>query len=145
MSAKSRYEMGVHILVLLAFEPEKMHTSHDLAKDLKVNPVVVRRILSDLHKGGLVQSNKGPSGGSRLSRPAKAISLGEAYRALQPAPIFQAPQGARPATERLNPVLARCFQAAQQALEEELADTSLAQVVKKLAKNGKKHELQQTA
>jgi Rrf2 family protein len=138
MAAKSRYEMGVHILILLAFEPEKMHTSHELAKDLKVNPVVVRRILSDLHKGGLIQSNKGPTGGSRLSRPAKAISLGDAYRALQPGPLFHAPDGAQPATLRLGTVLSRFFQSAQEALEEELGDVSLAQILKKLAKSAKK-------
>jgi Rrf2 family protein len=138
MSANSRYAMGVHILVLLAVEPEKMHTSNELAKDLKVNPVVVRRILADLHKGGLVISQKGPTGGSRLSRPPKAVSLGDAFRALNPEPLFTPPQGDSPDTQKLTPVIGRALQSAQAALEKDLEETSLAQILKKLNKQPKK-------
>jgi Rrf2 family protein len=138
MATKSRYEMGVHILVLLSAEPGKMHTSHELAKDLGVNPVVVRRILSDLHKGGLIKSSKGPTGGSRLAHSPKSITLGDAYKTLMPESLFHAPEGTRPNTARLQTVLDRSFQSAQQALEEELGDTTLAQILKKLAKTPKK-------
>jgi Rrf2 family protein len=140
MAAKSRYEMGVHILVLLAIEPDKMKTSHELAKDLSVNPVVVRRILSGLHKGGLIKSSKGPTGGSRLAHSPKSITLGDAYKALLPGPLFHAPAGGRAETARLQSVLGRHFQSAQEALEEQLGDTTLAQILKKLAKTPKKQE-----
>ncbi len=129
MAANTRFATGVHTLVILAAEPA-LQTSEEIAKKLNTNPVVIRRVLSLLQQAGLIESQKGPSGGSRLAKPAKTIALGEVYRALEPNPIFHAPANAGKA----NGALSKVFTGAQQALETELNTTNVAQLAKKSAK-----------
>ena len=73
MAANTRFATGVHAMVLLAAEPDGLQTSEDVAGKLSINPVVIRRVFSLLHQAGLLESQKGPHGGSKLARPAKAI------------------------------------------------------------------------
>jgi Rrf2 family protein len=131
MAANTRFATGVHTLVILAADQAVLQTSEEIAKKLNTNPVVIRRVLSLLQQAGLIESQKGPSGGSRLAKPAKAIQLGEVYRALEPNPIFHAPSGT---SGKANAALAKIFAGAQQALEAELDSTSLAQLAKKTAR-----------
>ena len=57
-------------------------TSAELATCLMTNPVVVRRVMGDLRRAGLVSSAKGHNGGWSLVRPPDAISLRDVYAAL---------------------------------------------------------------
>ena len=66
MAVNTRFATGVHALALLASEPDVLQTSDDVAGKLKTNPVVIRRVFSLLHQAGLVESQKGPHGGSKL-------------------------------------------------------------------------------
>ena len=119
-------------MLLLAAGPEVLHTSDDVAKALNTNPVVVRRVFLQLQAAGLVKSIKGPSGGTRLARPAKEITLADVYRALDGGDIFHANQ-----TGKGSSALAQVFRGAQKALEKELAQTTLNQLAKKVAKKEK--------
>src|SRR5664279_3192542 len=101
MAANFRFATGVHTLVLLAAEPEILQTSNDIARKLNTNPVVIRRVLASLQKAELVSSQKGPSGGSRLSRPAKSITLRDIYRAVENGDIFHSPDLAGAAAVRV--------------------------------------------
>ena len=82
MAINTRFATGVHALVLLAAEPDVLQTSEDVARKLNTNPVVIRRVFSLLQHAELVESQKGPNGGSRLARPAKEITLSDIHRAL---------------------------------------------------------------
>ena len=64
MAINTRFATGVHALVLLAAEPDVLQTSEDVARKLNTNPVVIRRVFSLLQQAELVESQKGPSGGS---------------------------------------------------------------------------------
>lgn len=78
--------MASHILGLLAyFEREQSRgvTSEELAESIGTNPVVVRRVLGDLKAAGLIDSRRGPGGGSVLARDAKTITLRHAYEAVR--------------------------------------------------------------
>lgn len=57
-------------------------TSAELATCLMTNPVVVRRVMGDLRRAGLVSSAKGHNGGWSLVRAPDAISLRDVYAAL---------------------------------------------------------------
>ncbi|HVJ07036.1 MAG TPA: Rrf2 family transcriptional regulator [Acidisarcina sp.] len=138
MAVNCRFATGVHALVLLAAEPEILQTSNDIARKLNTNPVVIRRVLAALQKAELVSSQKGPSGGSRLSRPAKSITLREIYRAVENGPIFHSPELAGAAAARVGTALEKVFAESQDALESELERTTLAQLLKKLSRKGKK-------
>jgi len=137
MAANFRFATGVHTLLVLAAEPETLQTSNDIAKKLNTNPVVIRRVLASLQKADLVTSQKGPNGGSKLSRSAKAITLRNVYRALEKGPLFHSPELAGAASTRVGGALAKVFGALQGVVEEELDQTTLSQLVKKLAHRDK--------
>jgi DNA-binding IscR family transcriptional regulator len=56
-----------------------MHTSAEIAGDLKESAVMVRRCFLLLHKQGLIEQRKGPHGGARLKVAPKQIGLGDVY------------------------------------------------------------------
>jgi Rrf2 family protein len=49
--------------------------SHDVARACRVPEKYLLKVLAPLVKAGLLHSLKGPHGGYRLARPAKAITL----------------------------------------------------------------------
>jgi Rrf2 family protein len=137
MAVNTRFATGVHALALLASEPDVLQTSDDVAGKLKTNPVVIRRVFSLLHQAGLVESQKGPHGGSRLTKPAKQITLAEIYSALDGGEVFHtADFGAD--TGKTQNKLRSVFEDAEAALRAELKKTSLSDLVKKSGKKGKK-------
>lgn len=137
MAVNTRFATGVHALLLLAAEPDVLQTSEDVARKLNTNPVVIRRVFSLLQQADLVESQKGPSGGSRLARSAKEISLADIYRALNPGDVLHAASAQGGQSGKLNQVLHQVFRDAQKALEKELSQTSLSQLVKKASKKDK--------
>jgi Rrf2 family protein len=125
MAVNTRFATGVHALLLLAAEPDVLQTSEDVARKLNTNPVVIRRVFSLLQQAELVESQKGPSGGSRLGRPAKEISLADIYRALTPGDVFHSASTNAAHHGKLNASLSQIFKDAQKALEKELGQASL--------------------
>lgn len=138
MAANTRFATGVHILVLLAAEQDALQTSTSLAEHLNTNPVVVRRVLSSLQRAELIFSQKGPTGGSRLAKAAKAITLADIYKAVETNPLFYAPEASNGVPARVNGALERVFSSAKNCVIEELKTTTLAQLAKKVAKPTKK-------
>lgn len=71
--------MAVHTLGMLACEgacsPGKVLTSEAIARSVNTNPVVVRRLLADLRRAGLVETRRGVGGGVALARPTSRITL----------------------------------------------------------------------
>ena len=138
MAVNTRFATGVHTLVLLAAEPDSLQTSEEIAQKLNTNPVVIRRVLSLLRQAGLIDSQKGPSGGSRLAKPGKAIRLGDIYRAVEPLSVFHGSGASGDVgIGKVSGALAKIFRSAQSALEAELDATTLNQLVKKTAKKAK--------
>ncbi len=130
MAANTRFATGVHALVLLAVEPDGLKTSEEIAERLGINPVVVRRIFSMLRRAGLLESQKGPHGGSKLARSAKQITLADIYGALDGGDLFHtARTGSQPA--KVSAALKRAFARAEEAMRKELSQTTLNQIAKK--------------
>lgn len=137
MAVNTRFATGVHALALLASEPDVLQTSDDVAGKLNTNPVVIRRVFSLLHQAGLVDSQKGPHGGSRLSKPAKQITLADIYRALDGGELFHTASFDGADTSKMRSRLKGVFAGAEAALRDELSRTTLNDLVRK-SKKGKK-------
>ncbi|MGH7971224.1 MAG: Rrf2 family transcriptional regulator, partial [Limisphaerales bacterium] len=75
--------MAVHVMAVMAYKQDGCVSSAVLASSVNTNPVIVRRLLLKLQGAGLVETLKGPGLGSRLSRGADRINLGEVYRAVE--------------------------------------------------------------
>lgn len=138
MAANTRFATGVHALVLLAAEPNGLQTSEEIAGRLHINPVVIRRVFSLLHQAGILQSQKGPHGGSKLARSAKSITLGEIYQALDGGELFHTGSLSGAQTAKVGAALKKVFAGAESALSEELDRTRLSDLLKKTGKKGKK-------
>lgn len=137
MAANTRFSTSVHTLVLLATEPELQKTSDEIAKQLNTNPVVIRRVLSLLRTAGLVMSQKGPSGGSKLAKSPKAIRIGDIYRAVDVSAVLHSAKNSGEHTARIDGTLEKVYRDAVAAMIAELDSTTLSQLAKKSEKKKK--------
>lgn len=81
-----RFTMAAHIMSMLAHaEAEKRGpvTSETMAASIQTNAVVVRRLVAELVRAGLVMSKRGAQGGVTLARTASAITLYDVYAAVE--------------------------------------------------------------
>lgn len=88
MPTSSRFAVAVHVLALLARSGDEPLKSERIAGSVNTNPVVIRRVLCALARAGLVASQTGAAGGTRLARAPREITLREVYRAVEPRVIF---------------------------------------------------------
>jgi DNA-binding IscR family transcriptional regulator len=92
-----------------------------------------------LQQAKLIESQKGPTGGSRLLKSHKAISLADVYKAVETGSLFHTPNVRAAAALRVNAALQKIFSGSMIALMEEFEKTSLSQVLKRVGKStGKK-------
>jgi Rrf2 family protein len=125
--------MAVHVLAVLAYKDGDRVTSEFLAHSVNTNPVVIRRLLLALQQARLVETRKGAGFGSRLSRSAARIDLGEVFRAVEQDEAFGLPRNkpnqACPVGHCIQTALEQVFGSALQALVQDLEQTTLADVL----------------
>lgn len=92
MAASKRFALGVHILALLADNKGGALTSEKIAASAQTNPAFVRRVLLDLTRAGLAQSQSGKGGGSQLAKRPKKITLFDIYSAVDGGRIVGSPK-----------------------------------------------------
>lgn len=123
----------VHIA---AIPPDSALTSEAIAERTKVPKGYLSKVLRDLVVAGLITSQRGPSGGFSLSRPAPKISMLEVVNAVDPIQrITKCPLG-NPAHLQLCP-LHRRLDDAIATIERDFAKTSLAEIVESSSRAGK--------
>ena len=82
MQITSKFTIGVHIIAALEyFKNEYNVTSAFLAGSVGVNPVLIRTIMAELKKAGLIEISQGKTG-IMLAKPIDKISFYDVYRAL---------------------------------------------------------------
>jgi Rrf2 family protein len=80
LSSEGRY--ALRALVYLAWAGERV-TADRISTEAHIPRRLLARILAKLSHAGLVESEQGRSGGSRLARPAGKITLREAVEAIE--------------------------------------------------------------
>lgn len=133
MPMSSRFAVAVHILTLMAWEPDEPLKSEQVAESVNTNPVVIRRILCALADAQLVVSQSGAAGGSRLARPPSKIRLLEIYRQVEGRGAFslhhQRPSKHCPVGANIETVLEGVLEDANSALERVLAKITVEDIV----------------
>jgi len=133
MSENKRFVVGLHALTALALADGETASSDDLAWSANMNPAAVRRVLGQLREAGLVRSKPGPSGGFALDRAPEEITLLDVYDAIDRGPLFRAdvndPNPECPIGDNIGPVLEGVFEPIEAALDDALADVTLAHVI----------------
>ena len=125
--------MAVHVLAVLAYKKGEHVTSTLLASSVNTNPVVIRRLLLLLQAAGFIETGKGAGSGSRLNRKPERISLAEVYQAVETEEPFAShskrPNQACPVGSCIQAALEKVFASAEGALQQELAKSSLADIL----------------
>ena len=136
MSTNSRFAVGVHVLSLMAWSGEEPLKSEQVAESVNTNAVVIRRMLLDLAQAGLVVSQTGSLGGSRLATDPAKTTLLDIYQALECGGVFslhrQPPSRDCPVGVNIETVLGDVLQEVDAAVEQVLKNRTIDDVVQRL-------------
>jgi len=139
----SRFTVAVHILSLLAVAQNAHCTSEWIAGSVNTNPVIIRRVLGNLKKAGLVNVRAG-TGGAYLLKKLEEITLLDIYRAVdvvEEGQLFQLhnePNPKCPVGANIQAVLQLILRRAQEAMEQILAEITMKELVTELTQQIKK-------
>jgi Rrf2 family protein len=130
----TQFAIGVHCLTLLAGAGNAPVTSENIAGSVNTNPVFIRRVLGQLQRAGLVESQPGMGGGWRLRRDAEAVTLLEVFRAVEDGQLValhhRPPNPACPVGRTIEHTLRGYFGEAERAFEQVLAGQTVAEVLR---------------
>lgn len=73
------FSVAVHSILYLDQQGDRRISSRELSESLDVNSVMIRNILSLLHKNGYVKGNVGKNGGYQLLKSLDECNVGELY------------------------------------------------------------------
>ncbi len=85
---KSRFAIATHILTVISKAKVDWVSSDNIAKSLNINPVLVRKELSNLKRNNLIICKEGKGGGSKLSRNTSEITLGNIFKTIKDEHVF---------------------------------------------------------
>ncbi|MGH6907426.1 MAG: Rrf2 family transcriptional regulator [Aestuariivirga sp.] len=133
MLSSSRFIVAIHAMSVLARHHGKGPVcSAAVAQSVHTNPVVIRRLMSELERAKLVRSVAGRCGGFELDRRAGDITLADVYRAVEDETVFRMhktdPHAACPVAAQICAILGGPLRAAEVALAASLAKTTLRDV-----------------
>jgi Rrf2 family protein len=134
--ANSQFAMAVHILTVIARGGDTAAKSDQIAKSVNTNPVVIRRLLSQLNRNGLVTSHTGASGGTRLAKAPSDIKLVDIYRSIACGEVFSlhgSPNQDCPVGRSVEAVLCNLQKEIDSSVASTLEQHTLAEVLEKVA------------
>jgi len=137
MSANSRLTFAVHALTWIGLYQRRgnpVATSDQIASSVNTNPVVIRRLLAELRKAGLVASQRGAGAGWTLTRDLAEITLLDVYQAIEPGSLFAlhraTPDHGCVVGHGIGPALTAVYDEVEATLRRELARTTLEDVLR---------------
>lgn len=129
----TRLSVAIHILSLIS--TDSTLSSEKIAGSVNTNPVVIRRISSDLKKAGILTSKVGVPGSS-LTRDPSEITLFHIYKAVhldkELFPIHNNPNPDCHIGKKIQNTLNVTFISVQIAMENELKNKTLQDVINHL-------------
>ena len=141
MQISSRFTIAIHMLTCMeTFKDEYKVTSEFLAASINVNPVIIRRILSQLKEAGIIEVKLG-TGGAAPAKPLEEITFLDVYRAvecIEENTLFhfhENPNPDCPVGRNIHKILDGRLLKVQQAMERELQGMTMADVMADLKKN----------
>ena len=144
MQISSRFTIALHIFTCVdVFKDEYKVTSDFLAGSINTNPVIIRKILTQLKNAGLINVARG-TGGIELTRDLSKITFYDVYEAIgavENGDLFhfhEAPNPDCPVGRNIHSLLDDKLKAIQDAMEAEMKkytvadlDAGLKEILKK--------------
>lgn len=137
MAISSRLSVAVHILSLLEISKNEKLTSEFIASSVNTNSVVVRRIMGMMNKSAIIITSPGVAG-AVITRPISQITLLDVYLAVESEhqdslfSIHNKPNPNCPIGKNIQHTLNHRFTQAQRAMENELANITIEEIVSDL-------------
>ena len=126
MQISSRFTIALHIFTCVdTFKDEYKITSDFLAGSINTNPVIIRKILTQLKNAGLITVARG-TGGISPTRSLKDISFYDVYQAIEPVEngdlfnFHSSPNPQCPVGKNIHALLDDKLKAIQLAMEDEM-------------------------
>ena len=131
MQISSRFTIALHIFTCVdIFKDEYKITSEFLAGSINTNPVIIRKILTQLKNAGLITVARG-TGGILPTRTLKEISFYDVYQAIEPVEngdlfnFHSSPNPQCPVGKNIHALLDDKLKAIQLAMENEMKKYTL--------------------
>ena len=132
MQITSRFTVALHIFACVdVFKDDYEVTSDFLASSINTNPVIIRKILSQLKGAGLITVARG-TGGITVNKPLEEITFFDVYQAIEPVEngslfhFHDAPNPDCPVGRNIHALLDDKLKAIQDAMEDEMRKYTLA-------------------
>ena len=140
MQISSRFTIAIHMLTCMeAFKKDYKITSDFLASSINVNPVIIRRILSQLREADIIEVKRG-TGGATITKPLRDITFLDIYYAvecIEENTLFhfhENPNPNCPVGKNIHNILDNKLVRVQEAMERELKAITMADVMDDLGK-----------
>ena len=135
MQISSRFTIAIHVLVCIeTFKNDYKVTSEFLASSVNVNPVVIRRLLQQLKRAGIIHVKRG-SGGTDIEKPLNEITLFDVYNAVEcveDGTLFhfhENPSQLCPVGKNIHAILDVRLEKIQKAMEKEMRSISIQDIM----------------
>ena len=132
MQISSRFTIALHIFTCVdVFKDEYKVTSDFLAGSINTNPVVIRKILTQLKNAGLITVARG-TGGVEPTRPLSEITFYDVYQAIEPVEngdlfhFHESPNPECPVGRNIHRLLDEKLKAIQDSMEDKMKEYTLA-------------------
>ena len=126
MQISSRFTVALHIFTCVeVFKDDYKVTSDFLAGSINTNPVIIRKILTQLKNAGLIEVARG-TGGITVTKPLAEITFYDVYEAIEPVEngdlfrFHENPNPECPVGRNIHKLLDQKLQAIQGAMEDEM-------------------------
>lgn len=131
MQISSRFTVALHIFTCVdVFKDEYKVTSDFLAGSIGTNPVIIRKLLTQLKNAGLITVARG-TGGIDLTRDLSEITFYDVYQAIEPVEdgdlfrFHEAPNPQCPVGRNIHMLLDDKLRDIQNAMESEMKKYTL--------------------
>nr|WP_290461287.1 Rrf2 family transcriptional regulator [Acutalibacter muris] len=135
MQISSRFTVAIHALICIEmFKADHKVTSDFIASSVNVNPVVIRKLLQQLKKAGIVQVARG-SGGADTARPVDQITLLDVYKAVECVDegglfhFHENPNQLCPVGKNIHAALDGRLETIQEAMEREMSEVTIQDIL----------------
>ena len=136
MQISSRFTVALHIFACAEYFRDKCKVTSDfLAASISTNPVIIRRILGQLSKAGLIRVLRG-TGGIEITRPLRDITFLDVYKAVEPIEdgtlfhFHENPNPACPVGRNIHALLDGKLRSIQDAMEARMKEYTLEDIRK---------------
>lgn len=136
MQISSRFTVALHIFTCVdTFKDDYKVTSDFLAGSIGTNPVIIRKILTQLQGSGLIKVLRG-TGGIELTRELKDISFYDVYQAIEPVEdgdlfrFHENPSPECPVGRNIHKLLDEKLKKIQKSMETEMKNYTIADIRK---------------